>query len=175
MRLALLLLAALTLTTTQSWACLYISTKKESQKSIRENYKKYDYIVKARILNLPKIKAPGDPVAEIEIIESFKGDISGNNFLYRKSLATSCDVEFVVGKVLLLALSGEKGKLYPDSLVASLSLERAGENFLRNLDQNDIITPVLIVAIVLSSGVMLFLRSRKDRKTAADAESKKTR
>jgi hypothetical protein len=171
MRFLLLLLAALTFSSPQSWACLYISTKEESQKSVREHYKKYDYIVKARVLNLPEIKAPGDPIAEIEIIESFKGDISGNNFLYRKSWPTSCDVEFVVGKVLLLALDEEKAKLYPFDLIASLSLERVGEDFLRNLNHNDIITPFLFVVVVLSSGIMLFLGARKDRKTAADAES----
>ncbi len=134
MRVFLLLLAALTFAA-PAWACfLPISTPEIAQEDVRKNYSNYDYIVKVRVLSVLPAKELADPIGEVEIIESFKGNISGKKIIYDELKHTSCAYKLLIREESILVLKEKEGKFYVLAMHDQL-VEKAGEDFLRNLNE----------------------------------------
>ena len=134
MRFALILLAALTLSPPNAWACfIELPTEEYAQEHMKQHYHDYDYIIKARVKEIYLINNILDSVARIEVLATYKGEMPQEIKVYDEFGHTSCGYNFKEDEERIVILKKKEDKFYLVFIASSLTASVAGEKFLESL------------------------------------------
>lgn len=136
MRLALILATALILFAPKAWGCSFRLPKNIKQ-TVREYFEDksnlndqfvWDYVVRVKILQATRVHENASQTAIAEILETFKGNISGIVKITTLHPSSSCEHDFLdkINQELLLVLTERNGELIASGWISSALIDEAG-------------------------------------------------